>query len=113
MELRELNGIPDEVFENTELLELILPVLRADIRMCESYVCRSNRRLAQPLSVFGGEDDASVPTADLHAWSQLTTGSCSISMLPGGHFFIHESGEAFLKTFNGHLAAVARSVALR
>ncbi len=37
-ELRCLNGTPKEVLEQPELMELMLPILRADFALCETYI---------------------------------------------------------------------------
>ena len=35
--IRELNGTPEEVLENADLMALVLPALRADLTVCETY----------------------------------------------------------------------------
>ncbi|HEX8092144.1 MAG TPA: thioesterase domain-containing protein, partial [Blastocatellia bacterium] len=37
-ELRRINGTPQAVLDNEELMQLFLPVLRADFEVCQTYV---------------------------------------------------------------------------
>ena len=85
--LRTLNGTPNEVFENPELLELMIPVLRADFAVCETYDYAHEPPLDCPITAFGGLNDE-VTREQLEAWRKQTAASFSLRMLPGDHFFI-------------------------
>jgi surfactin synthase thioesterase subunit len=87
-ELRNLQGTPEEVLANAELMRSALPVLRADFLMCGAYVYRPRQPLPCPVHVFGGIDDETSREA-LQAWRQETSASFTLHMLPGHHFFIH------------------------
>lgn len=89
-ELRQLNGTPQEVFESPELLELILPVLRADFTAAETYVYRSEVPLPCPITALGGTNDVMIPRESLQAWQEHTTGNFEAHFLEGDHFFIHQ-----------------------
>ncbi len=88
--LRTLEGTPEEVLASTELLHLLLPVLRADFRLAETYTPQPEPRLAVPITAFGGLDDDGLSPQALDAWRELTTSRCVARLLPGRHFFIHE-----------------------
>ena len=85
---RRWDGIPAAVLEEPELLELLLPTLRADLSIVESYVHVPGPPLECPLSCFGGADDPSVDAADLAAWRDHTGSAFSLRMFPGSHFFV-------------------------
>lgn len=87
-ELRQLNGTPEAVLNNHELMQLLIPILRADFTINETYVCKDELPLNCPFTVFGGLQDKDVDQASLDAWQQHTTASFSLQMLPGDHFFI-------------------------
>jgi medium-chain acyl-[acyl-carrier-protein] hydrolase len=90
--LKELNGTPVEIFRNDDLLHLIVPRMRADLRLDETYVHPFSRgRLACPITVFGGTYDAETPPDHLDAWEHVTTGMFERRMFDGDHFFIHSS----------------------
>ena len=88
-ELQRLKGTHPEVFENPDLLELTLPILRADFLVCGSYRPQASRpRLRCPIHVFAGAKDSAVgePTD----WRLETTADFGCDVLPGDHFFIHD-----------------------
>lgn len=88
-QLRSLNGVPDEVLENSELLQLMLPTLRADCMLTETYTCTSKPSLSCPITVFGGSRDPFFYRDHLEAWHEQTSGPFSLRMVPGDHFFLH------------------------
>ncbi|MFF4159226.1 thioesterase II family protein [Streptomyces sp. NPDC001678] len=90
-ELRFLNGTPRELLENEELMALMLPTLRADFSVLETYEYRAQPPLPVPLTVFGGTADPSVPPTALHGWREHTTGSPRLQLFPGDHFFLHSA----------------------
>lgn len=83
-------GMPDAVLQNRELLELVLPVLRADFLACERYVCRHTSPLPMSLIALRGSRDADVSAADLDEWSRFSTVPLEHIVLEGGHFLLHE-----------------------
>ncbi len=87
--LRELQGIPEAVFENGELLQLLLPIIRDDFKIAESYHFNVSQQLSCPISVFGGSDDPWVNEAALDAWRTHTSGAFIRRSFPGRHFFLN------------------------
>ncbi|MBM0231391.1 thioesterase [Micromonospora sp. STR1_7] len=86
--LIELGGVPDRIEELPEFRERFLNVVRADLRMLDSYVPDPGRApLRVPLTVFGGMDDPLTPPAGLAGWSHETEGSVRQHLCPGEHFF--------------------------
>jgi surfactin synthase thioesterase subunit len=88
-ELRKLNGTPEEILENLKLIQVLLPILRADFELVETYKCSLATLLSIPISVFGGLQDEKIELQHLEAWCEHTTASYSVRMLPGNHFFLH------------------------
>ncbi len=88
--LREFEGIPAEVLQHEELMEVLLPVIRADFEVCETYRYAEGEPFDCPLTVFGGADDAHVNPDELDAWGRHTRRACKSIVLPGNHFFLHE-----------------------
>lgn len=100
--LRELGGTTAEVIDNSELLDIILPILRADYALNSSYTSQ-DFRLECPVTVIGGLDDLAVSPDCLRSWSVVSTTPCREKMLRGGHFFIQERPAEFA-------AAIANAV---
>ena len=87
--LRTLNGIPQEILQHEELLELILPTLRADMLMTEKYEPTVRQQLRCPITVFGGLEDPIIYREHLEQWKQHTSNQFLLQMFPGDHFFCH------------------------
>lgn len=88
-ELRRLNGTPKEVLFHAELMRLMLPLLRADFELIETYRYVPGEPLTCPITTFGGLDDGVEAAANLQPWHEQTDGSFSLHMFPGDHFFLH------------------------
>ncbi|OQY26919.1 MAG: hypothetical protein B6244_12125 [Candidatus Cloacimonetes bacterium 4572_55] len=101
--LRNLKGTPDAVFENRDLMELLLPLLRADFSVNESYLYTEEPLLDVPITVYGGEDDPVSDRDSSHGWSRHTSQKFQIQMFPGGHFFIQSHQSELLRSISDSL----------
>ncbi|MEE4492732.1 thioesterase II family protein [Streptomyces sp. BE230] len=87
--LRSYGGTPQEVFEHRELLDLILPVLAADLTLFDSYVpVLPPAPVRCPLLAFAGAQDSMVEAADVAEWEACATGGFEYRLLDAGHFFV-------------------------
>jgi surfactin synthase thioesterase subunit len=85
--LRDYGATPDEVLADPELLDLVLPTIRADFAMIERYRYVPSPPLTCPLTAVGGLSDPGVSPDDITAWDGYTTAPFTTHFLPGGHFF--------------------------
>lgn len=106
-ELRRLNGTPAEVLENPELMHLMLPMLRADFEVAETYTYVPEPPLSCPISAYGGTDDKSVSRAELEGWRDHTTGAFSLQMFRGDHFYLQSSESILTGTLISQLRRFA------
>ncbi|MDI4656775.1 thioesterase II family protein [Xanthobacter autotrophicus] len=88
-ELRALNGTPDVVLGDRELLDLLLPVIRADLKAVETYRFREAQAFDFPIHAFGGTGD-SIAEEDLRAWSRQSTAGFSLTLYGGDHFYLND-----------------------
>lgn len=102
-ELKKLNGIPPEILQNDELMKLLLPTIRADFKMIESYQYQSDAPLNCPIVALSGLDDPRVSRERLEGWAMHTTNSFESRYFEGGHFFLTTANEAVLKFMEGKL----------
>ena len=109
-ELNQLNGTPGEVFKHPELMELLMPLLRADFELIQTYEYLPKPPLNCPLSVFGGSEDDEVSDNKLAAWREYTKGDFSIQIIPGDHFFINTSRQQLLERVARTLASTTTSL---
>jgi medium-chain acyl-[acyl-carrier-protein] hydrolase len=96
--IRGLNGMSKEVLENTELMELLLPILRADFAICETYTYENDSPLDCPITALGGLLDEHVSRVDLEAWCEQTDDSFSLHLFPGDHFYLNTDQSLLLRT---------------
>lgn len=89
--LRHYNGTPEAVLQNAELLQLVLPIVRADFEAIETYIYVKEPPLDCPIATLGGLQDGSVSCYELEEWRNQTNNDFSLKMLPGAHFFIQSS----------------------
>ena len=87
---KRYGGIPAEIAQDQELMQLFLPVLRADVSMLEYYRYRPNPPLDVEILALGGSEDSSLSIADINGWQEQTTGKFSSRRLPGDHFFLSQ-----------------------
>lgn len=96
--IKSLSGMQKEVLESAELMQILLPILRADFEICEKYIYEPQPPLNCPISVFGGFQDLNSPPEQLKAWEKQTTSTFSLRMFPGNHFFLNESRLLLIET---------------
>jgi surfactin synthase thioesterase subunit len=89
--LADNGGVDERVFDNPELMEILLPLLRADLTLCESYQWTSRSALTVPITALGGDVDPNTPAALLARWAELTTGGFGMALLPGGHHYLYRN----------------------
>ncbi len=89
--LVELGGVPPDVLRDVTALSVLLPALRADFATAETYREPNGEPLDIPINTFGGTADLWATRADLQAWARYSRHECSQTLLPGAHFFPHES----------------------
>jgi medium-chain acyl-[acyl-carrier-protein] hydrolase len=85
--LRRLGGLPEAVLAHRAMLDALLPVIRADFRIDDTYVHRPAPPLDCPITSFVGASDAGVSRAENDAWRSHTRGEFRSLTLPAGHFW--------------------------
>jgi medium-chain acyl-[acyl-carrier-protein] hydrolase len=107
-ELRRLNGTPPEILEQPELMRLLVPLLRADFELCQTYVYEPGPPVDCPMFLFSGSEDEEVSYEELESWRPHTTGSFSLRILPGDHFFIRTAQAQLLEMVSEELRQLLR-----
>ena len=90
-------AIPDIVAKDQELMELLLPALRADITLIETYIHSKVEPLDCPICALGGLEDKEATHDYLVTWRDYTRSSFSVQMFPGGHFYLNENRQLLLE----------------
>jgi medium-chain acyl-[acyl-carrier-protein] hydrolase len=102
-EIRLFQGTPEAVLQDAELRQLLLPILRADCALLETYVYTDEAPLECSISAFGGWQDAIVSHADLGAWHDQTQCSFTLRMFSGHHFYLHNVRTLLLQAISQDL----------
>lgn len=110
-ELQLMQGTPEEVLQNDELMDIVMPQLRADFTAVETYVYRPGEVLPCPISAFGGLQDHDVSIESLQAWQEHTQGPFQVQMLEGNHFFLHQQEHEVIGRVLHELSSQKRRVA--
>lgn len=88
---RRYGGIPAEVRQHRDLMELLLPGLRADMTAVETHTFVPGETLRCPITAFGGASDPRATPEQLSAWSTHTSRVHRMRLFPGGHFYLHDA----------------------
>jgi surfactin synthase thioesterase subunit len=98
-------GIAPEILQHQDVLNLLLPCLRADIAALENFVAPARPPLDIPIAAFGGDSDGQTPVENLELWRLETTAGFRVRVFPGGHFYLNPLREKVL----AEVEAVLRS----
>lgn len=87
--LKSYGGTPEGLLDDPEMRALLLPIIRRDFAVFETYDFQPGPVLGTPIAVFGGLEDIRVPDQDsLEAWSLYTNKNFQSYYFPGGHFYL-------------------------
>lgn len=84
-------GMPEELLEYPDFLRDILRGVRADLLYADSYLVPDPPIVSSPLHVFGGAADDVTPPDETRSWERCAGSDFSVTILPGGHSFPHDS----------------------
>ena len=101
-ELKEMNGTPEWVFENDEVMQIFLPVIRADMEVCKTYLYSDEFPINVPITAFGGNKDKRVSLSEVEKWKEQTA-KFKMEVIQGDHFFIHDMETKITSNINDEL----------
>lgn len=114
-DVRRRGGPLAPALDDPDLIDLVLPALRADYRLLERY--RTEARavpLDIPVAAYHGDADDAVPTAGVLAWADVAApGAFTSRAFPGGHFYLVEHAAGLLADLAAHLSALSVPSAVR
>ena len=104
-ELRRMQGTPDMILQDSEFLNLVLPALRADFEVLETYRFTAGAPLTCPITVYHGTQDGLVSEHDVVGWEAYSRRAFRLERVDAGHFFLDDP--AFLGSFCRELLEIA------
>ncbi|UCD42508.1 MAG: thioesterase [Chloroflexota bacterium] len=96
-EVRRLGGTPAAILENEEMLSAVLPAIRADFDMSETYVYTDAAPLSCPILGLASSADPKVDRESLRAWGEQTSAGFNMEVFPGDHFYILQAQSQVLQ----------------
>ncbi|MDN5916867.1 MAG: alpha/beta fold hydrolase [Pseudonocardia sp.] len=106
-ELRRLGGTAGPLLDDPDLLPLVLPAVRADHELVETYRGHPDRVLDCPITVLLGSDDTEVTPDQARGWLSSTRAAVDVEEFPGGHFYLADAPGDVVTTIVGRLGGVA------
>ncbi|MBA2811539.1 thioesterase [Streptomyces sp. KM273126] len=99
----DMGGIPPEIVADVSMRQMLLPTIRADFELTDTYAFRAMPLLTCPISAYAGETDPELPATAMAAWGANTTGPFEHTVLPGDHFFNLDGQSGFTEAFRTRL----------
>lgn len=90
--LRHLGGTPPDFLSNPALMMALMPCVRADLALTETFRAQPGETVSCPLTAMGGAEDPLFPAGYLQGWAAATTGPFDTCAFPGGHFYYTPDG---------------------
>ncbi len=103
--LRVMGGTPETVLQDVELMQMLLPIVRADLELIETYVGEPGPPLRCPITAFHGLADDEVSPPAIDAWREHTSGPFALHSFDAGHFFLGSHREQILRRVGDALLA--------
>lgn len=88
--LARIGGTPPEILENAALMNLLLPALRADFLLADTYAAPGRTPLNTPIVALAGVRDTACSPERMQAWRDHTQSAFALHAFDGGHFFLRE-----------------------
>jgi medium-chain acyl-[acyl-carrier-protein] hydrolase len=101
--------IPPAILADRELMDIMVPIIQADMELLETTDYQPTEPLAIPISAFAGEADAEITFADVNAWREHTRSRFSCESLPGNHFFLKTCAPSLLSRVAREMRALSHA----
>lgn len=109
-DVRRLGGTEQGMLDDPDILELVMPALRADYAALGAYSWRGGEPLAVPVTALTGDSDPMMTVQDAHTWQAYTTGDFAVQVFSGGHFYLFDQlGEVAAAVTEGLLTQAVAS----
>ncbi len=99
-ELNIYDGIDERILNDTELLDLFLPIIKSDFSIYEKYKFLESKPISCDILALSGEQDQTVTQEEILAWSEYTSGKFEHISFPGKHFYIKDHQKKILDIIN-------------
>ncbi|OED45986.1 hypothetical protein AB832_01105 [Flavobacteriaceae bacterium (ex Bugula neritina AB1)] len=94
-ELRNLNGTPKEIIENKDIMRFMIPMIRSDLKLHESFKYEG-QKLNIPITAHCGDGDHEADKMIMEYWKDMTIENFTLEEFKGDHFFIQSTENKYL-----------------
>lgn len=101
---RRYEAVPRQVMEDAELRELLVPCLRADLTLLETYRHSESEPLRCPITCFGATADKMVSREALAQWQAHSAHGFDLQMFEGNHLFLQNARAQLIAAILAKLA---------
>jgi surfactin synthase thioesterase subunit len=106
-QVRQFAGYDHPALNDPELRDMLLPVLRADVEMHESYYPPRGRPLEIPVTSVRGDHDELVSREEAGEWQSATGLPLRLIEIPGGHMYLAETPGKLLRLIESLVVTTA------
>jgi len=103
---RRYGEIPPAILADREIMDIVVPIIQADLELLETVEYRRLDPLPIPISAFAGDQDAEITLADVAAWREHTSSRFSCETLPGDHFFLKSCAPRLLSRVGQEMRSI-------
>lgn len=107
-ELKRLNGCPDEILNDPELLDHFEPIIRADFKISETYDYTAAAPLNIPFTVITGSEE-DMTRDEIRCWQKESSTAVDFKVMPGNHFFIFRYPATVMEVLSKKLVSYLKS----
>jgi medium-chain acyl-[acyl-carrier-protein] hydrolase len=109
---RRYGEIPPAILADRDLMEILVPIIQADMELLETVEFRPVDPLTVPISAFAGETDREITVADVAAWREHTRSRFSCETLPGDHFFLKSCASSLLSRVGQEMRSIPHAASV-
>jgi len=95
--LKQYGGFPEEILNNQEFIDFVLPTMRSDMTLCDLYAFKNeDSQLHTPIEIFAGAGDPEAGPDEMKAWADYSQSGSNLKVFEGGHFFLRSHAKEVL-----------------
>jgi len=103
---------PPAILADRDLMEILVPIIQADMELLETFEFRPMDPLPVPISAFAGETDREITLADVVAWREHTRSHFSCKTLLGDHFFLKSCASSLLSRVEQEMRSIPHAASV-
>jgi medium-chain acyl-[acyl-carrier-protein] hydrolase len=96
----QYGGIPSEIMQCSDMVEYLMPVLRADMTALETWKYKPESPLEIPIVALGSDEDMTLDLKQLQRWGEFTHSTFQLQIMHGNHFYFKDQLLAVVSTIN-------------